>query len=127
MISFPLENINVRRKPFTVLVEIDSSCTVGNVLNYKATIINNTYHLHKIDFTVLPNEAFFFAGHSKHIFDSLPKSQREIKLQIIPVDIGKHRAPVCIVKCLTLEGETLLDNEETRIIHVFPAKDEALL
>ena len=117
----------MRKKPFTVLIDLDSSCSVGSLINYKVTLVNNTYHLHRIDFTVLPNEAFYFAGHSKYIFDILPKSSKEIKLQMIPIDIGKHKAPISLMKCLTLEGETLLDTEEARIIHVYPAKEVTLL
>jgi hypothetical protein len=117
-----LQLISVHKRAFTVYIEADTSCEVGKLVPYKVTIINNTFHLHKLDFQVLPNEAFYFSGRSRYVIDILPKSTKEIKLHMVPVEIGKHKAPTCIVKCLTMEGETLLDNDETRIIYVFPQK-----
>jgi len=127
IINVSLENISVHKRAFTVLINVNTSCVVGGLIPYHVTIINNTYHLHKIDFMMQPNEAFYFSGHSKCVVDILPKSSKEIKLQMVPVEIGKHKAPVCIIKCLTLENETLLDTEETRIIYVYPQSEERLI
>jgi len=127
LLHVSLENISVHKRAFTVLVNVNTSCVVGSLTPYDVTIINNTYHLHKIDFMVQPNEAFYFSGHSKCVVDILPKSSKEIKLQMIPVEIGKHKAPTCVIKCLTLESEILLDTEETRIICVYPQNEERFI
>ena len=127
VINISLENICVYKRSFTVLVNVETSCVVGNPTSYNVTIMNNTSNLHKIEFMVLANESFLFSGHSKYIIDILPRSSKEIKLQMIPIEIGRHKAPVCLAKCLTLENEVLLDTEETRIIYVYPQKQEALL
>jgi len=39
---------------------------------------------------------------------------------MIAVELGKHKVPICEIKCLTTENEILLGKDEARIIYVYP-------
>jgi len=118
-----LENIVVRPKPFTVHIDINSSGVLGEPMFYKIAIVNSTGQLHKLELTTQENEAFLFSGPVKYTIEILPRSTKHLEYIMVPVVLGKQKAPNCVIKCQTLDNEVILDNEEARIIYVYPTKE----
>ena len=90
---------------------------------YKIAIVNSTGQLHKLELTTQENEAFLFSGPVKYTIEILPRSTKHLEYIMVPVVLGKQKAPNCVIKCQTLDNEVILDNEEARIIYVYPTKE----
>lgn len=120
-ISISLENIIINPKLFTINVESSTQCCLGDSVPYKVRIQNSSGQLHKLEVAVSENDSFFLTGPTRLTVEILPKSVKVLEYLLVPVAVGKQKVPSCSIKCLTLEGEVLLDTDEAVITYVFPA------
>lgn len=84
-------------------------------------IHNKSDNLHKVEILVPDSDAFFITGITKIVLEMLPRSSKTLEYLVVPVQVGKQKAPSCLIKCLTNE-ESLLDSEEAVITYVYPEK-----
>ena len=119
-----MESISIRAKPFSIDAQVPSSCIIGEYIDYKIKINNDTINLHKFELNFEENEQFFISGYCKQIFDVLPKSLKELTWTAMAIKTGKTKLPNCSIKCISFEGQIIYS--ESKLIYVFPYQIDQL-
>jgi hypothetical protein len=120
-VTISLEYITAKTRPFSVNIEVQNSCILGEPIPLLYHIHNKSDHLQRVEALVPDSEAFLITGSTKIVLEMLPRSSKTLEYLIVPVIVGKQKAPSCLLKCVTTE-ENLLDSEEAVITYVYPQK-----